>query len=166
LATLPTCREQMADAGFGSNLGFDRPRMAAIDNRWRSYERPESARLVRCHGSRRRSLDRTDSGHSGSSVGISSSATKRPWERALGNGRVSRRCARCRSTHSRASNHGAGAHYGLGRAVQIATGSKCIESGKCLRRTAARGRFSSRSRENQAAGRATATNLFPSGSRR
>jgi hypothetical protein len=52
------------------------------------------------------------------------------------------------------------------RATRIATGSKRIESGERLNRTAPIGRFSSSSRENQAAGRATATSLFPSGSRR
>jgi hypothetical protein len=37
---------------------------------------------------------------------------------------------------------------------------------RTLKRTTPTGRFSSSSRENQAAGRATATSLFPSGSRR
>jgi hypothetical protein len=52
------------------------------------------------------------------------------------------------------------------RATPIATGTKRTEIRRTLKRTAPTGRFSSSSRDDQAAGRATATNLFPSGSRR
>jgi hypothetical protein len=126
---------------------------------------PASARLVRCHGSRRSILDRTDRGHSGSSVGTGSSGTKRSWERALGNGRAATRCARCWSIHSWASNQEL-THITVSASCSNSHQHKAHRNPATLKRTAPTGRFSSSSRKNQAAGRATATNLFPSGSRR
>jgi hypothetical protein len=55
-----------------------------------------STHLVRCHGARRRSLNRTDTRHSGLSVETGPSAPKR----------------------SRVSPHGAGAHYDLGERLE------------------------------------------------